>query len=190
MQALCIYFFVTTETIIALVSCLAAVMSALVAWHSAASAKRSLKLAETDHREKHDSVKVYLIDGACWQSDQSDEHVAFACSFTNSATAPNTVVRIDLNVYAYDDEGSLSQAILQPMGEANPSLGDLKPFLVPINLEPRSTVSGWVTFKVPKRLLTKKRIDKYELTSVTSLGERAIVESYLLRRLRNDNRQN
>lgn len=175
--------------IIAFVSCLAAVLSALLAWRSGATAKRALKLAEADHREKHDSLKVYLIDGTCWQNDQCDDYVAFACSFTNGANAPNTVVRIDLNVYAYDEEGTLSQAILQPLGQGSPSLWDLKPLLVPINLEPRSTISGWVTFKVPKHLIMKKRIDKYEIASVTSLGERAIVESYLLRRLSNENRQ-
>lgn len=179
----------TTEIAIAIASCLAAIMSALMAWHSAATAKIALKLAETDHREKHDILKVYLIDGACWQSDLAENYVAFACAFTNSANAPNTVVRIDLIVHAYDEEGNLSKAVLHPIAQETPSLWDLKTLSVPINLEPRSTVSGWISFKVPKHLINKKKIDKYELASVTSLGERAIVESYLLRRLRNDNRQ-
>lgn len=179
----------TTEAIIVLVSAIAAVISALMAWHSAATARSALKLAEADHREKHDSLRVYLIDGTCWQNDQAEDYVAFACSFTNSANAPNTIVRIDLIVHAYDREGNQSQAILDPIIQEMPSLWDLKTLLVPINLEPRSTVSGWISFKVPKHLITNRRVDKYELASVTSLGERAIVESYLLRRLRNDNRQ-
>jgi hypothetical protein len=180
---------VTTDTTIAIVSCLAAVISALMAWHSSATAKRALKLAESDHREKHDALKVYLIDGACWRNDQAEDYVAFACSFTNSANAPNTVIRIDLITHAYDENGNVSQAILDPIVQEAPLLWDLKTLCVPINLEPRSTVSGWISFKVPKHLINKKRIDKYELASVTSLGERAIVESYLLRRLQNDNRQ-
>lgn len=180
----------TTETIIALVSALAAVISSLMAWHSAVTARNALKLAETDHREKHDNVRVYLIDGTCWQNNQVEDYVAFACSFTNSANAPNTIVRIDLIVHAYDDEGNLSQAILDPIIQETPPLWDLKTLPVPINLEPRSTVSGWISFKMPKHLITKKRVDKYEIASVTSHGERVIVESYLLRRLRNDNRKN
>lgn len=180
----------TTETIISLVSCLAAVLSALVAWHSAATAKRALRLAETDHREKHDNLKVYLIDGACWRDEQSEDYVAFACSFTNSANAPNTVLRLELVTHAYDEEGNLSQAILPPIAQDAPLLWGLKPLELPINLEPRSTVSGWISFKVPKHLINNKRIDKYEIAAVTSLGERVVVESYLLRRLRNDDRQN
>lgn len=164
-------------------------MSALFAGHSAITAKRALKLAETDHREKHDSLKVYLIDGAGWQTDQFQDYVAFACSFTNSANAPNTIVRIDLHVYACDGEGNLSEAILHPILLETPSLWDLKPLLMPINLESRSTVSGWVTFKLPRHLVSKKIIDKYELACVTSLGERATVESYLLRRLSHANRK-
>ncbi|WP_157058522.1 hypothetical protein [Azoarcus sp. CIB] len=179
----------TTETTIAIVSCLGAVISALMAWHSAKTARRALTLAEIDYREKHDALKVYLIDGACWRNDHAVDYVAFACSFTNSANAPNTVIRVDLITHAYDESGNLSQAILHPVVQEAPPLWDLKTLCVPINLEPRSTVSGWISFKVPKQLINKKRIDKYELASVTSLGERAIVESYLLRRLRNEDRQ-
>jgi len=187
--ALFIHFAVTTETIIALVSAIAAGFSVLMAWHSASTARSALKLAEADHREKHDMLMVNLIDGTCWQNDNAEDYVAFACSFTNSANAPNTIVRIDLIVHAYDGEGNLSQAILGPSVLETTPLRDLKILSVPINLESRSTVSGWITFKVPKHLITKKRVDKYELASVTSLGERAVVESYLLRRLRNANRK-
>jgi len=160
-----------------------------MAWHSAATAKSTLKLAEADHKEKHETIKPYLIDGVCWQNDKLENFVSFACSFTNAASAPNTIVRIDLNVYAYDEEGSLSQVILDPIIKDTPSLWNLKKLPVPVNLEPRSTVSGWTSFKLPAHLVTKKRIDKYELVSTTSLGKRAIVESYLVRRLTNDDRQ-
>lgn len=177
-----------TETIIALVSALAAVISALMAWHSAATARTALKLAEADHREKHETVKPYLIDGVCWRNDQMEDYVSFACSFTNSANAPNTIVRIDLIAYAYDDDGNLSQAILNPVTQDTPPLWDLSKLPVPVNLEPRSTVSGWISFKVPKHMITNRRIDKYEVASITSLGERSIVESYLLRRLADANR--
>lgn len=179
----------TAEAIIVLVSAVAAVISALMAWHSAATARSALKLAEIDHREKHDSLKAYLIDGTCWQNEQAEDYVAFACSFTNSANAPNTIVRIDLVVHAYNGEGNLSHAILDPIIQETPPLWDLKTLSVPINLEPRSTVSGWISFKMPKHLVTSRRVDKYEIASVTSLGERAVVESYLLRRLKNDNRK-
>jgi len=157
-----------------------------MAWHSAATAKRALTLAETDHREKHESIKSYLIDGVSWQNAGAENMVSFACSFTNSANAPNTVVRIELVVHAYDTEGNLSQVILAPFIEETPPLWDLKKLPVPVNLNPRSTVSGWVTFRVPTHLVTKRRIDKYEVASITSTGDRVVVESHLLRRLAND----
>ena len=179
----------TTETQIALVSAIAAIISALMAWHSAATARSTLKLAEADNKEKHETIKPYLIDGVCWQNDKLESFVSFACSFTNAANAPNTIVRMDLNVHAYDEEGNLSQVILDPIIEDTPSLWDLKKLPVPLNLEPRSTISGWISFKLPTHLVTKRRIDKYKIVSTTSLGKRAIVESYLLRRLTNDDRQ-
>lgn len=180
---------VTTETKIALVSAVAAIISALMAWHSAATAKSALKLAEADHKEKHVTIKPYLIDSVCWQNDKLENFVSFACSFTNAANAPNTIVRMDLNVHAYDEEGNPSRVILNPIIEDAPSLWDLKKLPAPVNLESRSTLSGWISFKLPLHFVTKRRIDKYELVSTTSLGERVIVESYLLRRLTNDDRQ-
>jgi hypothetical protein len=164
------------ELEISLISALAAVVAALGAWRSAAIAKRALAITERDHLEKHESVRANLIDGVSWQNDKGEHFVSFACSYLNSANAPNSIAKVDLIVEAYDGTGMLSKAILDPYVQDVPSMWNLKKLPIPLNLETRSTVSGWITFKLPKQLVTNRRIEKYQVISMTTSGERAVVE--------------
>jgi hypothetical protein len=104
----------TTETLIAIVSAFFAIISALAAWHSAVSAKRALKLAEIDHKEKHESVKIHLIDSVFWQNKELEKIVSFACRLTNGANTPNTITHMVMIVHAYSEAGSLSKVTLEP----------------------------------------------------------------------------
>lgn len=170
----------TLDTLIAAGAAVAAIASAFYAYRSTDIAKRALKLSEADFREKHDSLMPYLIDAVTWKSGES-RMASFACSFTNGATTPNTLVRIDLVIHVYDKQGVPSEIILNPNTGSTPPKWDLTPLPIPLNLQPRSTVSGWISFKLPKNLFEGWRIDKYQILALTSTGEKETLDAYILK---------
>ncbi|WP_162175052.1 hypothetical protein [Paraburkholderia mimosarum] len=122
----------------------------------------------------------YLIDAVTWKSSDS-RMASFACSFTNGATTPNTLMRIDLVIHVYDKQGTPSEIILNPTTGDKPAPWNLTPLPIPLNLQPRSTISGWISFKLPKNLHDGRRIDRYQILAVTSTGERTTLDVYLLK---------
>lgn len=173
------------ETIITVISAIAALLSALYASRSARSAAKSLALSIIDHRERHESVQAQLIDGVAWNTETNECMVAFACNLTNQAVAPNTILSIELHVTEYVDTGETTKLILTPTLNQAPSPSDfqLQPFPSPLNLSPRSTISGWVTFRIPDHFAESKQIDKYKVVFNSSLGQRASVEQFLIRKI-------
>lgn len=168
----------TNETLIAVISSAAAIISAFAAW-------KALRIVETDYRERHDDIKIYLIDGLSWNSPSNEKYVLFALSFTNSANAPDSLVRIEVKVHVYDTAGNLSHVILGPTPELITEIvpWQLEPLKSSINLAPRNTVSGWVGFKLPMLFSENRSVDRYELIGITASGNKISVESYLLRKV-------
>lgn len=176
----------TPDTLIAIGAAIAAIFSAFYAYRSADIAKRALKLSEADFREKHDSLMPYLIDAVTWKPSDS-RMASFACSFTNGATAPNTLIRIDLIIHVYDKQGVPSEIILNPNIGETPQQWNLTPLPIPLNLQPRSTVSGWINFRLPKNLYEEWRVDRYQILAVTSAGDRETIDVYLLKAIEDEN---
>lgn len=174
---------ISNETLVAVVTTGAAVVSAVAAWRSQSIAKEAFRIARLDHRERHDDLKPYLIDGFSWKSRNGEKYVLFAMSITNSANAPESLVRVELKVYAYDSNGNSSHVILEPTPEIITDVipWSLEPLASPLNLNPRHTVSGWIGFKLPKLFTTSKTIERYEIVGITATGIRVVTESYLLR---------
>ncbi|MDP2820227.1 MAG: hypothetical protein Q8O29_18515 [Polaromonas sp.] len=175
---------ITTEDL-AIASAVAAVFSALYAWHSARIAKRALGIVEQDHIERHAGIAGYLIDGVSWESAETGIFVALACSLSNSASAPNSIARVELHLHVFDSSGATSTVILKPVSRDAPLLWELPSISVPINLQARSTLSGWLVYQIPLRVSQALSIDRYELVFSTSTGERITLETYLLKRIEN-----
>ena len=170
----------TVDTLIAASAALAAIVSAFFAYRSADTAKRALKLGEVDFREKHDSLMPYLIDAVTWESGES-RMASFACSLTNGATIPNTLTRIDLMIRVYDKQGVLSEIIINPTIGNTPPKWDITSLPTPLNLQPRSTVSGWISFKLPNNFYENWRVDAYQVLAITSTGEKITLDAYILK---------
>lgn len=174
------------DTIISVCSALAALLSALYASMAARSAKKSLEIAVDDHRERHENIHAELIDGFSWETADKMKMVAFVCSLVNRATAPNTIKSIELHVHEFDDhDGQTSKLILRPVPSDAPSVRNLQPFSLPLNLDPRSATSGWVSFHVPDNFAKGKLIDRYEITFLDAIGHRKSVNQYLIRKIEN-----
>jgi hypothetical protein len=173
----------TTEQLIALLSAIAAILSAVMAWRSARSASSMLRLASADRAEKLDAMQLYLIDSVRWKTNRNEHIVSFAVSFINAATVANAVVRAELVVHASDSNGAMSEVLLGPTASDVPAAWDLKELLVPLNLEARCTRSGWISFRMPAHVSEKLAVHTYQLAAMTATGLRLSIESHVMRRL-------
>ncbi len=179
----------TVELIVAVASAVAAIIAAVYAWRSARIAGKALELAQHDHQERHADLKTYLIDGVTWDEDEGESMVAFACSISNTASAPFSIATIDLHLHAIAKDNTSTRVVLAPTTVDGPSIWELKPLIAPLNLDARATASGWIGFKLPKRVVDAMKVDKYEVVFQCSTGERSSVEQYLLKRIQNAVRQ-
>lgn len=176
---------INPETSAAIASAVAALIAAFYAWRSTRVANRALRIAEDDHRERHSGLAAYLIDGVSWDDQEQGRAVSFSCSLTNAANAPRSIAHAQLHLHAFDLDGTTTEIVLHPTNDAGP---DSKPIEIPINLAARTTVSGWLTYRIPNRIVDALTIDRYELTFLASDGERASLNCYLLRRIENATR--
>lgn len=169
----------TLELKISLLSVAAALGSAYWAWSSSRIAKRALELAEKEADSKEERVTPYLVNSIRW-TDAGKDFISFACSYTNGANVPTTLSKIDLVVHAFHISGRGEEILISPTNkEPNDSEFSLLP--VPLNLEARATLSGWLTFQVPSAVLKDLVIDRYEIVATSWSGARTSLESYLVR---------
>ena len=175
----------TTEIIVAIVSALAAIASAIYAWWGTRIARRALKISELDHKERHAELTAYLIEGRICDDSDGTTTVSFACSVANTASAPLSITRADLHIHAFDRTGKTSEIILQPSAKGIPTLWQSPALELPLNLGARNTVSGWLGYRLPAHVVQNLLIDKYEVALLSSNGERATFESHLLKRVSN-----
>lgn len=171
------------NTLITLISSVAALLAALYASVQARHTAKSVDLALQDHRERHESIQAELIDGVGFEASNKQSIVAIACNIINRAIAPNTVTAIELHIHEFNKDGNASKLVLLPVITDSPTIWTLQPFPSPLNLAERQTMSGWVCFRIPESFANKRIIDKYELVLRNSMGHRTAVELHLLRRI-------
>lgn len=174
----------STETIITTISALAALFSAIYAWRANVTARKALRLAEIDFKEKHSDIHTYLIDSMTWTSKTGDLNFSAACLFSNTSNTPTTILRIELVLHTYSTSPDESTKI-----KLNPQLAgitlpiDLPELSNPINLGPRITISGWLTFKIPKHIASTKKVDHYEIICTESTGKLSSINAYIVKQI-------
>lgn len=166
------------EMKIAALSALAALGSAYWAWSSARSARRTLSIAELDARSRKESLRAELVNALRWATDDV-EHIAMACSFSNSSTLSTTIQRVELHVSGFDAHGEFSMLRLPPNG-SSPENSNHSPLPLPLNIGERSTVSGWISFRLPSHWMSKFVVDKYQLIATTHSGHQLTVDAYIV----------
>jgi len=168
-------------TLTAVASALAAFASALYAAHSARSAAKSLALQQKDRSDKEMGLHAYLVDTAFFAPPVGRRSIALACTLTNLASVPNSISAAELNVYEYQTSGISLKLVLRPSSVAVVPPWSLHRFNVPVNLDARSSASGWLVFDLPEAFGAERAIDKCELLFSSAMGEHTSVETYLLK---------
>lgn len=170
---------ITTEMVTSVVSSFAALFSAIWAWSSSRISKRMLRLAEYDASDKKEAVSSYLINSMRWKDSEGGEYASFACSFTNGSMAPSTIHRMDLIIHAFDLSGRGCKTLISPVSKM-PAAAEFELLNLPLNLSPKTTISGWLTFMVEYSRFNGQIIDRYEVSGVMSSGQRVGVSCHIL----------
>lgn len=170
-----------TSDLIALGALVTALVSLLISVWGNCVARRALKISETEHLDKYKEVVGYLINGFKW-NDSEHIYASFAVSYTNKSSSPNSFKDLVLEIEYYDAEGGFNKAKLSPLVGVMPV--DLKEnrkeLNVPINLPPKETRSGWMTFQLPAAEGRKFHIDSYRLVATSTADKNTTLESYIL----------
>lgn len=179
-----------TNTLIALASAAAALLSALYAASAARSAKRSADISERQYEDTAAGVKAYLIDAYSWADRDQRLIVAIGCTLTNLASAQTSIVRTELRVHEYSSTGKSSCLILRPI-LADPLPGvRLERLPGILNLPERGTTSGWLTFHLPNLFSEQRTVDKYELQFTTATGYRTEISTHIMRKVEYGSNEN
>lgn len=169
-------------TLIAVASAVAALLSALYAASSARSTAKSLAIMQLDRSDKDMGLDAYLVDTALLkQSENKQRIVALAFTLTNLASVPNSISAAELHVYEYQSSGVPLKLILRPSQCDALIPWNLVPLTVPVNLDARSSTSGWLAFILPDAFGVERVIDKCKLLFFSAVGEQTSVETYLLK---------
>jgi|GEM_PF-2220431 len=164
-----------TEVLWAAIATIAAIVSALLAFWSTMIAKRALRLSERDTADRARQFSLYLIDGFRYKINAAKEWksiLAFSLSVTNSATQPNSIVRIELHVECLREDG---QNVVYTLSH-NPKLSesivglDLTPFECPVPFGPKEGRSGWVLFSESPVVPPRIRRDRYVIVLTDATG--------------------
>lgn len=171
-----------TSDLIAAGALIASLSSLLISIRGHHIAKRAMVISEMDHQDKYKEIIGYLINGFKWT--QGDKiYASFAISYTNNASHPNSLKDIALEIEYYGTGRVFNKAKLPPSVGALPV--DLREnwenLKAPINISPKETKSGWITFQIPSIDGKKINIETYRIIATSASEKTTIVESYILK---------
>lgn len=170
----------SVETIIASISALAAIGSAIYAWRATVVSKEALRLSKLDFDERHGDIRPYLTDSMTWLSQEGDKYYSAACLFTNTANAPVTISSLGLILHSYGNATKIKIDPIQVKIELPINLPQLNSS---INLSARESISGWLTFRIPKHVVNTKRIDRYEISGIDSLDKKISIDAFIVKQI-------
>lgn len=176
-----------TSNIIALVATVISFGAFLLAGKSYQNSRMALQITEAEFEDKNKSIQAYLIDSFSFHKE-TKKYCSFAISYTNIASSPQSFASLELELEFFDEDGVYGKAIVPPDSDVVP-LGisnEYKVFCVPLNISPKETVSGWITFLLPLSTHKKFRIDSYKVIGKTAQGKESYVDSYLIRTVQNE----
>ncbi|MDI9247704.1 hypothetical protein QMZ25_03795 [Stenotrophomonas sp. RS-48] len=165
----------TVNDYAAVASVLVSAVSALWAWSSARIAKRALALAQAEADQNQEGITAELIRALKWQRNGSS-FMSISCSVNNSSKSPTVVNRMELMIHFFDPSG-IGNKMLLPSCASSPSGSDFSRLEQPLNIQPRSAVSGWVSFDI-SQLPEGSKVERHEMVGTTWSGKRFSVNVY------------
>lgn len=175
--------FTDTANLISGLSAIAAWLAALFAYWSYRASKRTLALAEKERAAKDSNITAYLADSfRVINTESSEVRYIFSIAYSNKSENIDSISEIHLNTYYINADGNKNHLISTIDEDGDRWLiGTARSNSMPIIIQPRTTITGWFVFSVPKVARDSKQITKYKIVARNSMGQEAEVESYILR---------
>jgi hypothetical protein len=172
--------------LIAVVSAVTAILAAGFAYWSARTSQRALRLAERQESRRLPALVLYLADGYLRRNADAGHRVyAFLISISNQSDSDDAIARLDLRI-SYRTSGNFRAAVDVPSspGPAGGTRSDAYAKLqTPVRVDSHQTVTGWAQFEVASALLEECTVDGYEVLVTGTHGERATIETAIVREL-------
>lgn len=161
--------------------------SLLLAFFSYLSSRKALRLSEQEIAERKLPIISYLIDCFVFYQD-GEKFCSFAISYTNQASSPRTFSSLSLEAEFVDSDQVSGKAISEPNLNVEPpglSYG-YKKLEIPVNLPPKETVTGWVSFKLPNGPDREFHVNSYRVVGRSPDGGEAELYAFLMRLVKDE----
>jgi len=155
-----------------------AFLAFLVSAKSLLNSNKSIKLALADHKEKKLKIQSYLIQTRRLLLE-SDIYTAFSISYTNAASIPNTLAKLELSISLSNDNRGAKSVFLQIEPKPPENISEFNALPLPVNIPARSSIEGWIFFKIPE-YLHGKTIKEYIVLGTLASGESIQSSCYIL----------
>lgn len=163
------------ETILALVSAIAAALSALYAYSSSRTAQKLFSIAKAENDEKKLSIEAYLIDSALWRGQDNDTYVMFYLKFINSSSAQNSITAASLHFIAGN-----TNFVLESHNKIPTCLWEATSFVSSMKFEAAECRHCVIHFLIPQAI-AQRDVEKYTLFCTTLRGADISLESYIMK---------
>jgi hypothetical protein len=173
------------ELLVAVLAVSAAWVAALFAYRSFKVTKRALELAESESAAKKSNITAYLADSfRVVQQESGDSRYVFSIAYSNKSETNDSITEIQLETFYVNSANRLNHLISAHEPSSDQWLvGSAKPAILPINIPARSAMTNWFVFGIPAVAEDAKQIKKYRVVARNSIGQEAVVESYILRKI-------
>jgi hypothetical protein len=173
------------ESMITGLAAIAAWLAALFAYRSYKISKRALELSESESAAKKTSIAAYLADSfRIYDENRKKGKYIFSIAYSNRSDADDSITEVHLETFYVNSRNRVSHLISNHEQDADEWLsGNAKPAKLPLNIQLRSSVTGWFVFGALSIAENAQRIEKYRVVARNGKGEVVTVESYILREI-------
>jgi hypothetical protein len=156
---------INTDTKIAVVSAIVALLSLFFTFLISRTAKKSLKLAEKQYGDKLPDFETYFIQGFRFNVKNGKslrKLLLFQLTLKNKAELKNTL-KAELEIEYLRDDDSFSKIMIDhnPELESLISKKDFSFFPIDIELEAKTISTKWLIFEQPDYISKQHRIEKF-----------------------------
>lgn len=180
---------INKELFWAVVSAIAAILSALYAFRSNNIAKKALSISRREFDNKQADFDLYVINTYRWtqRKNQKRKFLLFNITIKNKSETSSSFVS-NLEIEYVNSENAVSRIIL----EHNPDLlveipkNTMTSYPKDIRIEGKGIESKWLIFEQPTNIFSGHRIDKYSIKLTDTHDNFASAEVVIIKELRNE----
>ncbi|MFK0570879.1 hypothetical protein [Endozoicomonas sp.] len=172
------------ETWISAASAIAALMASAFAYKSYLLTKKTISIQENEYLARKANISPYLENSYKVRDKENGQFWIFFCvAYSNKSESIDSISQVYLETHYINDSGQNSFLISNHEEKEEKWSIDKEHTKLPLMLQPRTTVSSWYTFKIPKIATETNRIQKYRIVALNGTGHRVLVESYILQEI-------